>query len=118
MTTYSSILARKIPWTEEPGGLQSRGSQRVRHDQVTDTFSWYAAFSYWLISLSNIYLSFLHIFSWLYFFFMRTVRIYSLNNFHMYHIAVITIVILLYITSLLLPLLLSRFSRVRLCATP
>ena len=32
MTTPSSILAWKIPWTEEPGGLQSMGSQRVRHD--------------------------------------------------------------------------------------
>ena len=30
--THSSILAWKIPWTEEPGGLQSIGSQRVRHD--------------------------------------------------------------------------------------
>ena len=30
--THSSILAWRIPWTEEPGGLQSRGSQRVRHD--------------------------------------------------------------------------------------
>ena len=29
---HSSILAWKIPWTEEPGGLQSMGSQRVRHD--------------------------------------------------------------------------------------
>ncbi|CAM9794351.1 unnamed protein product [Rangifer tarandus platyrhynchus] len=32
MATYSSILAWKIPSTEEPGGLQSTGSQRVRHD--------------------------------------------------------------------------------------
>ena len=32
MTTHPSILAWRIPWTEEPGGLQSRGSQRVRHD--------------------------------------------------------------------------------------
>ena len=32
MATYSSILAWRIPWTEEPGGLQSTGSQRVRHD--------------------------------------------------------------------------------------
>ena len=31
MATHSSILARRIPWTEEPGGLQSMGSQRVRH---------------------------------------------------------------------------------------
>ena len=32
MATYSSILAWEIPWPEEPGGLQSMGSQRVRHD--------------------------------------------------------------------------------------
>ena len=32
MVTHSSILAWRIPWTEEPGGLQSTGSQRVRHD--------------------------------------------------------------------------------------
>ena len=32
MATHSSSLAWKIPWTEEPGRLQSMGSQRVRHD--------------------------------------------------------------------------------------
>ena len=32
IATHSSILAWKIPWTQEPGGLQSMGSQRVRHD--------------------------------------------------------------------------------------
>ena len=32
MATHSSILAWKIPWTEEPGGLQSMGLQRVRHN--------------------------------------------------------------------------------------
>ena len=32
MATHSSILAWKIPWTEEPGGLQSMGLQRVRHE--------------------------------------------------------------------------------------
>ena len=32
MVTHSSILAGRIPWTEEPGGLQSTGSQRVGHD--------------------------------------------------------------------------------------
>ena len=32
MATHSSILARKIPWMEEPGGLQLMGSQRVGHD--------------------------------------------------------------------------------------
>ena len=33
--THSSIPAWEIPWTEEPGGLQSMGSQRVGHDLVT-----------------------------------------------------------------------------------
>ena len=37
MATHSSILACRIPWTEEPGGLQSMGSQRVGHDWVTNT---------------------------------------------------------------------------------
>ena len=32
MATHSSILAWRIPWAEEPGGLQSMGLQRVRHD--------------------------------------------------------------------------------------
>ena len=32
MATHSSILASRIPWTEEPGGLQPVGSQRVGHD--------------------------------------------------------------------------------------
>ena len=35
MATHSSTLVWKIPWTEEPGGLQSKGSQRGRHDWVT-----------------------------------------------------------------------------------
>ena len=37
MATYYSILAWKIPWTEESGGLQSMGLQRVRQDWVTNT---------------------------------------------------------------------------------
>ena len=45
MATHSSTLAQKIPWMEEPGGLQSMGSQKIRHDQVTShslfTFSMY-----------------------------------------------------------------------------
>ena len=39
MVTHSNILAWKIPWTEEPGGLLSMGSQTVRHDWVTNTFT-------------------------------------------------------------------------------
>ena len=38
MATHSSILAWNIPWTEEPGRLQSMGLQRVRHD-FTFTFN-------------------------------------------------------------------------------
>ena len=37
MATHSSILAWKIPWTEEPGGLQSMGLQRVGHDLAKTT---------------------------------------------------------------------------------
>ena len=32
MATHSNILALEIPWTEEPGGLQSMGLQRIRHN--------------------------------------------------------------------------------------
>ena len=39
MATYSSILAWRIPWTGKPGGLQSMGSQRVRHDWMTNVFT-------------------------------------------------------------------------------
>ena len=35
LATHSSILAWRIPWMEEPGGLQSTGSQRVGHDGAT-----------------------------------------------------------------------------------
>ena len=35
MATHSSILVWEIPWAEEPGGLQSMGSQRVRHNLAT-----------------------------------------------------------------------------------
>ena len=35
MAPHSSTLAWKIPWTEEPGSLQSMGSQKVGHDQAT-----------------------------------------------------------------------------------
>ena len=39
MATHSSILACRIPWTEESGELQSTGSQRITHDWVTNTYS-------------------------------------------------------------------------------
>ena len=40
MTTHSSILAWRIPWTEEPGGLQSLGSKRIRHDWPPQAKNW------------------------------------------------------------------------------
>ena len=39
MATHSSILAWKIPWTEEPGGPQSMGQQRVGHKRATKAHS-------------------------------------------------------------------------------
>ena len=39
MATHSSILVWRIPWTEEPGGLQSMGLQRVRHNRATNTLT-------------------------------------------------------------------------------
>ena len=47
MAAHSSILAWRIPWTEEPGGLQSVGLQRVGHDWPTNIF-----FSHTLIELA------------------------------------------------------------------
>ena len=39
VATHSSILAWEIPWTEEPAGLQSMGSQRAGYNWVTNTFT-------------------------------------------------------------------------------
>ena len=50
MATHSSTLARKIPWMEEPGGLQSMGSQRVWHDLAT-------SLSFFLSSFLSFFLS-------------------------------------------------------------
>ena len=41
MAPHSSTLAWKIPWMEEPGGLQSMGSQRVGHDWATSLYGWF-----------------------------------------------------------------------------
>ena len=43
MATQSSILAWRIPWIEEPGGLQSMGSKRVGHDWTTNAFTFFMA---------------------------------------------------------------------------
>ena len=50
VATHSSVLAWRIPWTEEPGGLQSMGSQRVQHSTLTsgslDQFSLFLTIIY------------------------------------------------------------------------
>ena len=46
MASHPSILAWRIPWTEEPGGLQSMGSQRVRHDWSDFTHTWWELLEY------------------------------------------------------------------------
>ena len=57
IAAHSSTLAWKIPWTEEPGRLQSMGLQRVRQDWATSLFSFYYTFSFLGNSslLNNIY---------------------------------------------------------------
>ena len=47
MAVHSSILAWRIPWSEEPGGPKSMGSQRVRHNQVTIMGFGYPACEHW-----------------------------------------------------------------------
>ena len=57
IATYSDIPAWRIPWTEEPGGLQSMGSQRVRCDCAMNTFTFFST----SIQLSAfIFYSFIH----------------------------------------------------------
>ena len=66
--THSSILACRIPCTEDPGGLQSMGLQRVRHDWATNThltniffflsvsiMDWLTAISWMFVSSQNFY---------------------------------------------------------------
>ena len=53
MATHSSILAWRIPWTEEPGGLQSMGSQRAGHDGATFTFTYCEGRTLQMVHLSE-----------------------------------------------------------------
>ena len=48
MATHSSILAWRISWTEEPGGLQSMGSQGAGHDWTTTSSPWHLFSAVWL----------------------------------------------------------------------
>ena len=54
MATHSSIVDWKIPWTEEAGGLQSMGSQRVVHSLVTENQMRYTSYSFLILQETNI----------------------------------------------------------------
>ena len=63
--THSSTLAWKIPWTEEPGGLQSTGSQRVGHDLVTSlSLSLFFSYSVYVFSMRVCVLTGITVCSW------------------------------------------------------
>ena len=53
MATHSSILAWRIPWTEEPGGLQSMWLQRVRHNWATNIFTFFSYYSHYVQGFLN-----------------------------------------------------------------
>ena len=53
MATHSNILAWRIPWKEEPGGLQSMGSQRVRHNWEINSFTFHCVYSMEVLSFST-----------------------------------------------------------------
>ena len=84
MAINSKTIAWKIPWTEEPGGLQSMGSQRVGHNWVTSlTHSFlvhlYLKIKYTYIG-SNKLLSFYHFYGqWILFFFVFNLRKFVLQ---------------------------------------
>ena len=55
MATHSSVLAWRIPWTEEPGRLQSLGLQTVRHDWATNTFHFKKSWSMPISQISSVF---------------------------------------------------------------
>ena len=59
MATHSSILAWRVPWAEEPGRLQSLGSQRVEHDWVANTH--HPPHIFFIHSSTNGHLGYFHI---------------------------------------------------------
>ena len=63
MATHSSILARRIPWTDDNGRLQSMGLQRVRHNWVTNTFT-FTLIKGSLVPLCFLPLEWYHLYIW------------------------------------------------------
>ena len=56
MTNHTSILAWRIPWTEEPGGIQSMGLQRFRHDWATNTLFHFIAVYSIILAVTMVFL--------------------------------------------------------------
>ena len=54
MDTHYTIIAWRIPWTEESGEPQSKGSQRVRCDLMTNTFTFYICLYIYMIFIMHI----------------------------------------------------------------
>ena len=61
MATHSSILAWRIPWTEEPGKLQSMGSQRVGHNLATEQLLNILKQQIFIVAFSSLYFYYLSI---------------------------------------------------------
>ena len=71
MATHSSILAWRIPWTKEPGGLQYIGSQRVRHDWATNTFTNIHIYMYIYVYMYVYIYTYIYIYVYIYFAFHK-----------------------------------------------
>ena len=100
MATDSSILAWEIPWTEEPGGLQSMGLPRVRHDLVTSMCTHHEIII--TASLVNIIICYRYKIKELSkkYFSCDENSGFTCNSFHIWHTAVVIILILyIYILS-------------------
>ena len=69
--THSSILVWEIPWTEEPGGLQSMGSQRVGHDLETKKQQRQLDISLLSVEYSEVLTELLHFSSWGQFYYQK-----------------------------------------------
>ena len=63
MATHSNILAWKIPWMEEPGGLQSKGSQRAGHDWETSLSLFTIIYGLYYVEVGSFYAHFLKSFN-------------------------------------------------------
>ena len=80
MATHSSTLAWRIPWTEEPGGLQSTGSQSVGHD--------------WVTSLSLSYVS-IYVYKCVYMYFYVHTSMYLYISSYVFIIIIVTVIIII-----------------------